>query len=114
MLVQSPTGTVNLQQFPLPPDHGSQPPDVKVIRPSRLARVLGWLLAAVFLAAAGAAAMVGFITFTVLFVLLVPVLLLLLVLVLILGRARFQIHIVRRYRTPRQGGDGSSGANRNP
>jgi hypothetical protein len=114
MLVQSSTGTVNLQQFPRPPDHGSQPPDTKAIRPSRLARVIGWILAVLILSAAGAAAMVGFITFAVFFVLLVPVLLLLLVLVLILGRARFRIHVVRGYMTPQQGGDGSSGANRNP
>jgi hypothetical protein len=73
--------------------------------------VLGWILAAVFLAAVGAAVMVGFITFTVFFLLLVPVLLLLLVVVLVLGRAQFQIHVVRRYRTR---SDRSSGANRNP
>jgi membrane protein implicated in regulation of membrane protease activity len=76
--------------------------------------VLGWILAAVFLAAVGAALMVGFITFTIFFMLLVPVLLLLLVVVLVLGRARFQIHVVRRHRTPQRGSDGPSGANRNP
>jgi hypothetical protein len=89
-----------VERLPHSPEDQSPPPELKVIRPSLLARVLGAILAALVLAAIGAAAVVGFVTFTAFFLLLVPVLLLLLVAALVLGRGRLDVRVVRRSRTP--------------
>jgi hypothetical protein len=75
--------------------------------------VLGASLVVLLLSAIGAAAVVGLITFTLLFLLLVPVLLMLLVVALVLGRGRFNVYVVRRFRMPQRGTRRPPGPDRN-
>ncbi len=62
-------------------------------------------MVALVLAAIGAAALAGLITFMVFFLVLLPVLLVLFVAALIMGRGRFGFHVVRSVKTPPQGSD---------
>jgi hypothetical protein len=97
-----------------PPDRQPPPRETRLIRASLLARLLGVAIAAILLAAIGAAAIVGLITFTVFFLLLVPVLLALLVAAAIFGRGRFKIYVYRRPGTSHQQAGSPSGQIRNP
>jgi hypothetical protein len=104
---------VNVERRPHPSDHQSPPPGLKVIRPSSLARALCAILAALLLAVIGAAAVVGLITFSVFFLLLVPVFLLLFIATLVLGRGRFNVYLIRRFRTPEYRAGRPPGPDRN-
>jgi hypothetical protein len=75
--------------------------------------VLGAILAALALAAIGAAAVVGLITLTAFFLLLVPVLLLLFVAALVLGRGRFKVYVVRHSGPPQERANRRPGPDRN-
>lgn len=69
------------------------------------------IVAALALAAIGAAALAGVITFMVFFVLLVPVLFLLLVGALVLGRRRLKVSVVRRSKTVQRSDGGAARSN---
>ncbi len=74
-------------------------------RSSLLARVLGWLLLVLFLAAVGAALLAGLTAFLIFFVLLIPVLLLLLA-VALTGRGTVSIRVRGTARKPDTKPDG--------
>jgi hypothetical protein len=79
---------------------------LKVMAPSHLTRAFGAILLGLLFATIGSAAVVGLLTFTLFFLLLVPVFLMLLVAAIVLGRGRLRVYVYRR--SARRNGDGRS------
>ncbi len=91
------------ERLPPPPDQQYPQQSGEGPRTSWFARLFAMVMFALVLAAFGAAALAGLITFMVFFVLLVPMLLVLFAAAVILGRRRFGVYVVRSFKTSGQG-----------